>query len=304
VRLNTEAFISQSKKKHGDLFGYDLVDYVNSTTKVKIRCRDHGVFLQSPKKHLLHGCTKCAHEGVGNRFRRDVSDFINTSNDVHNNKYDYSQVVYVNCETHVVIICPDHGSFKKTPTLHLLGSGCNICSKIEKSKYYRVVNGADFVHRANNVHAHLYDYSLIDYIDAKTNVNIICRDHGIFRQTPDNHLSGSRCPECSSGGGYSTMKPGRLYYVMFDFGQIILYKIGITNNTVKRRFRGECVKPVTLWETTFSDGKIPPKLEREILNKYSQYRYNGPPILKTGNTECFTVDIMSFGQHTRVPIVA
>ena len=41
--------------------------------------------------------------------------------------YDYSKVEYVNYETKVCIICPEHGEFWQTPHGHLLGCGCPYC---------------------------------------------------------------------------------------------------------------------------------------------------------------------------------
>ena len=56
-------------------------------------------------------------------------EFIARSNNIHNNKYDYSKVEYVNNKTKVCIICPKHGEFWQTPKNHLLGQGCPICGK-------------------------------------------------------------------------------------------------------------------------------------------------------------------------------
>lgn len=47
--------------------------------------------------------------------------FINKALKVHNNKYDYSKVNYVNNHTKVCIICPEHGEFWQQPNLHLNG---------------------------------------------------------------------------------------------------------------------------------------------------------------------------------------
>lgn len=57
----TKDFINKAKHIHGEKFSYDLVDYVNSTTKVKIVCLKHGVFKQTPAAHVNGrcGCPKC-----------------------------------------------------------------------------------------------------------------------------------------------------------------------------------------------------------------------------------------------------
>ena len=50
-------------------------------------------------------------------------NFISKSKLIHNNKYDYSLVEYVNYNTKVKIICPFHGVFEQTPNDHLRGRG-------------------------------------------------------------------------------------------------------------------------------------------------------------------------------------
>ena len=42
--------------------------------------------------------------------------------------YDYSQVVYVNMHTPVIIGCPIHGDFKQRPNSHMQGAGCPYCA--------------------------------------------------------------------------------------------------------------------------------------------------------------------------------
>lgn len=54
-----------------------------------------------------------------------------------------------------------------------------------------------FVAEAIMEHGDKYDYSLSEYVSAKKKVKIICPIHGIFEQTPSNHLSGQGCPQCS-----------------------------------------------------------------------------------------------------------
>lgn len=53
-----------------------------------------------------------------------------------------------------------------------------------------------FIEDANKVHDNIYDYSKIEYINNKTEVCIICKEHGEFWQRPDRHLQGQGCPIC------------------------------------------------------------------------------------------------------------
>lgn len=45
-------------------------------------------------------------------------------------------------------------------------------------------------------HGKRYDYSLVQYENAVTKVNIICRIHGLFSITPNSHKNGSGCSKC------------------------------------------------------------------------------------------------------------
>ena len=55
----------------------------------------------------------------------------------------------------------------------------------------------EFIKKAKAVHGDKYDYSLVDYKNNKTKVKIICPIHGIFEQTPANHIfKKSGCPKC------------------------------------------------------------------------------------------------------------
>lgn len=57
---DTKDFIAHATKKHGHRYDYSKVEYKESLVKVKIKCRLHGIFLQSPASHLQgHGCPSC-----------------------------------------------------------------------------------------------------------------------------------------------------------------------------------------------------------------------------------------------------
>lgn len=63
------------------------------------------------------------------RKRMSFEEFVKKAQGVHGDKYDYSQVNYVNSKTKVKIICPIHGEFEQAPEKHWLGRGCPLCGK-------------------------------------------------------------------------------------------------------------------------------------------------------------------------------
>lgn len=122
-------------------------------------------------------------------------EFVEKAKKIHGDKYDYSKVEYVNGQTKVCIICPEHGEFWQIPNSHLLGFGCAKCAK-KKAGETRKKTTEQFVEEANIVHNGKYNYSKTDYKGKDTKVCIICPIHGEFWQAPHNHLNGAGCPKC------------------------------------------------------------------------------------------------------------
>lgn len=122
-------------------------------------------------------------------------EFIQRASTVHNNKYLYDKVNYVNNSTKVTITCPIHGDFEQIPNNHLRGYGCQKCYR-ERQKLIFLSNTQEFIEKARLVHGDRYDYSKVEYKTAKTKIIIICKEHGEFEQTPDAHLQGKGCPKC------------------------------------------------------------------------------------------------------------
>jgi hypothetical protein len=60
-----------------------------------------------------------------------------------------------------------------------------------------------FIETATVRHDSQYDYSRVheDFVNAHTKVRIGCPSHGEFRQTPNEHRRGQRCPDCSGRRG-------------------------------------------------------------------------------------------------------
>jgi len=132
-KLTKEEFVSKAQLVHGDKYDYSLVDYVNSQTKVIITCPIHGSFDMKPNSHLSNqqGCPACYNALRGkSRQAKAKSVFIDKANQIHNNKYDYSETVYVKTSAKVIINCPTHGSFLQTPNDHLAGKGCRLCGQL------------------------------------------------------------------------------------------------------------------------------------------------------------------------------
>ena len=124
-----------------------------------------------------------------------VKDFVYKAKQVHSNKYNYSNINFVNLNTKITITCPVHGDFEQTPAAHLTGKGCRKCGIFSRGLKKKLTT-EKFIIKATQVHGNKYDYSKVVYVSAHTKVIIICHEHGEFLQTPANHLYGKNCYKC------------------------------------------------------------------------------------------------------------
>lgn len=221
--------------------------------------------------------------------------FIDKAIKIHGNKFNYSLVEYITCRHSVQIYCTKHDIvFSQRPDNHLNGAECPKC-KYEKtgqknSKRFKF-STEDFIKKAISVHGDKYDYSKVTYKLNAVPVSIICKEHGEFKQRPNDHTSGKKgCPLCSKSG-FDKNKAATLYYLSIDNGTA--YKIGITNRTVKDRFNScdlDKIKIIKEWD--YPLGSLAYDVERKIIDKYKEFKYSGYDLLQSGNTELFTYDIL------------
>lgn len=191
AKVSRESFIEKAMEVHDDRYDYSRVAFEKMHTPVKIICSDHGEFHQKPILHVKgQGCPQCA----PNR-KLTTSSFIEKAKTIHGDRYGYDSLVYINQKHPVRITCPDHGPFEQNPNDHLLGSGCSKCS-YEKRAVGRLLSLESFIAQAQVVHENRYDYTKAVYRGMDRKLDIICSKHGVFRQTPGNHLSDHGCPRC------------------------------------------------------------------------------------------------------------
>lgn len=194
ITLTTAEFIKRANEIHGNKYDYSFTLYVRSTDKVKIKCNIHGIFEQTPTKHLnsKHGCPSC-----GGNIKKDTVQFIEDAKKIHGDKYDYSLVNYEGNKSKVIIICKSHSKphqFQQTPNCHLTGNGCDKCGGHD-------ITTEDFIDAAKKIHGDKYDYSLVDYKRHDSEVKIICDKHGLFLQKPTYHINTKLgCYKCAHSG--------------------------------------------------------------------------------------------------------
>ena len=182
-------FIDDSIKIHGNKYDYSKVNYINNKKHIVIICPIHGEFTQEPNSHLKgYGCKKCSND----KYKHSIKTFIDKSNKIHNNKYNYNKTDYKGDSQKIVVTCLKHGDFQQVANSHLQGHGCPFCANEEKKN-----NTKSFIEEATKIHNNKYDYSKVNYTGCLDKITIICPEHGEFEQRPRNHISyRNGCPIC------------------------------------------------------------------------------------------------------------
>ena len=116
----------------------------NTLSKITYICSEHG---EAVRKALYlyegRGCAKCAYNVAKIKKTFTTEDFIIKSNEIHNNKYDYSKTIYTGSLNKLTITCPHHGDFEQIAGCHMTnGYGCRRCGFIStaKNSYLNSIN--------------------------------------------------------------------------------------------------------------------------------------------------------------------
>lgn len=157
----------------------------------------------------------------------------------------------VNCRIHGLVKITLHSTQKVRGSQ----SACPKCIAEDSAKS-RSKKLDDNIRDFRIAHGDKYDYDHVeeDLIHSKSKVRIICKSHGIFKMTPNNHVRGYGCRKCYIEGrdflGWSFSeweKAGlnsdnfsgfKTYLIRCwsDDCSEIFYKVGITFNEITKRF--------------------------------------------------------------------
>jgi hypothetical protein len=193
TKVTTDTFIKRAKNIHDNKFDYSNTTYIDSETCVLIKCNEcNKQFYQLPLVHLRStSCPKCC----GRQMTLD--EFIEQGNNIHNFKYDYSNVVLGGWNVKVKIYCNDcEKYFYQTPNRHIRKqSGCPFCIGRNKTT-------EEFVDACKNIFGDLLDFANVVFKTNRQKVNITCNKCKTnYNVRASDLLAGKGCPICKESKG-------------------------------------------------------------------------------------------------------
>ena len=287
---------------HNNKYDYSKSIYINTKTKIEVSCKKHGtIFWITPNHHLNGGtgCTKCIPERT---LEARATEFLVKANKVHP-QYDYSKVVYRTSIEKVIIICPEHGEFKIRPDHLVRGQRCTKCADIAVGEK-NILPFKNFLNKAREVHGDRYDYIEDSYNGTSKKVDIICKLHGVFTQPASDHLWGHGCPHCANMLKHKKYHKDKttLYYIKFILEDAYYFKIGITKQSISRRYANLSKYPhikgyEIISSKEFPNGHSAYTVEQEIVSTFKDLLTKDSVLVRNGNSEVFDKDIYSDIQH-------
>lgn len=300
-------FIEDCNHIHNNKFDYKFLfeDFKNQRSKIRIVCHKHGVFKQIASNHKRGQiCRKCRDILRGKNKTRTRKEFLAQLSEHHIKKYDYSLVKNYGNKNIEKFICPIHGVFKQSVVRHLDTKGCYKCGRKKTGKSNRTVfSKKDIVLFAKQTNIDGKKLKILNFKNTKyyynTILKISCNKHGISSITVRQLKSGTTCKKCRfKGYGKKHFvdfcrinnKNKVVFYKILVYGnKEKFYKVGITSNSIKNRFRK--LKQQTGYSYTILK-KIEDtpeniwSLENRVKKDNYKHRYE-PEIKFAGHSECF-----------------
>ena len=190
---------------------------------------------------------------------------------------------YVNCRTKIEHECAYGHTWIVNPgALKGNNSGCPECSRKSQSLQNYTSRVPD------NIEV------LDEYTSNKVALRHRCKTcNTVWSTIPKNILEGTNCPSCAKSG-FKRNQNALLYYVKITDKQgLFYYKIGVTNRTIKERYRLDHDKSIVVLYSKILMGEDAENIETKVLNENKEHTANVNNFLKSGgNTELFKKDIL------------
>lgn len=274
-RVSQEDFIAKCKVSQKVPIDFTDFIYIDQKTKYNITCTKHNLNYSQQGQSLLIGtigCSECLREHKSKITSSNLDEFVlKFKYKFPDSNFDFSKSVYTRARDHIEVVCNKGHNFRAKPNNLLSGHGCPVC--FESSRGHAFARGKEsYIRKFLEVHLDKYDYSLVeDFKNCKQKVTVICKTHGCFKITPDNHVQGKGCPLCGKAG-YQPQKPATFYILKVTEDVI---KFGITNNLTRRLKeinKASVFNIQVMYSFDFLDGYIPQEIENSVYRDTSILR--------------------------------
>lgn len=233
--------------------------------------------------------------------------FIEKSNLIHNNEYDYTKSEYKNTTTKVIVTCKVHGDFPMSPVHHFRGHKCPKC-RLESGKSTALYDRDTVIEMAKSIHGDRFMYDRLIYTTIMDKHEIGCSICGCyFMQCLSNHIhrKSNGCPNCQDERGWTRSQwimfcknkkcvDPMVYIIKMTGNNESFIKIGITSNSIYERMR-KIPYEYEVIKTHVGSPLFVYDKEIELHRQFREYKYT-PLLSFKGEGECYSIYIQQLLQ--------
>ena len=136
-RITNQEFKDKVEELYPEMFDLQYCEYINNKTKIVLVCRICGKTIEKSPHHLLtgkSGCKICSGNKLAKLYSKSTLEFIQDLELVHFNKFNTSNVEYINSYTKINLTCNTCSTvFDIKPNDLLNGHGCSKCANIKRT---------------------------------------------------------------------------------------------------------------------------------------------------------------------------
>lgn len=202
-KLTEQEVIKRINEKFPNKFNFSQWEYQGLQNKVTLICNDcKNICITTPAillaKKTKYGCKQCSR----NIRKFTPEQVIKTLKQKYGeNRFDFSKFQYKDAKSNITLICNICGTEFSINAYDILRSDKKAinepCPKCYRKSLSKPQN--QFIKELIEKFGNKFDYSKVEYVNAKTKIILICNDCGCeFKVTPDNILrSKIGCPKCA-----------------------------------------------------------------------------------------------------------
>ena len=204
-KYDKEKYIKKCKELYpNSTIIYDDIVFNTLREYITVKCPIHGEFVINAYYNLYYGCEcpKCKEERKNKELLKDfVNKLIIAQPNIDSSKvsgpYFKDGMKHTKENAYYEIWCEEHG-YQLATSKYLLNNGCPRCEK-KGSIVHRDYTNEEFINEIHKCYGDLYDTSLVEYVNWKTKVKLICPIHGEFYREPFRLIKEKRgCPYCNT----------------------------------------------------------------------------------------------------------
>lgn len=269
--------------------------FIDMNTPMRVCSKSFGFFKIKPKDLIspkFKGSEQEKNRIAKKKKENSYPKFTTSSFNKHLKQFNlslYEGLKFKGLFTNVWLRCPIHGTFKVSNPLVLLNTKSTPCAACRGEK--GCLTSEQYLLKVKLVHGEKYLYTKVNYKGIKKPITVTCPYHGDWNVIAHKHLhKGTGCPRCNIEDKF---KGGVLYFLEVANGKA--YKIGINNKEINEQYNRQDLKNIKLLYTwRFQNSQLLEYVEKEIIETFKQYKYEGKYLLNNiKNEKMFNQNILN-----------